>query len=141
MSNRIWKLMLALSLGAGSVAGVGLHSARATLIQVSSRTALNSNLTIDWSTFGSAGTTLFCFCSAPVGPLTVGINGSSGTLNRAEEGLDYTGNFAPGAQLLLQPFVSDEMTVGFFTQTILSRPVSAVGTQMQPLTDISHGFL
>ena len=77
------------------------RSAQATLTQVGSAAALNANLTIDWSTFGPPRVLLSCFCSAPVGPLTVGINGTSGNLNLAKEGLDYTGNFASGANLLL----------------------------------------
>jgi hypothetical protein len=139
-----WTRNLALAL---SVAGAGMavsapRSAQATLTQVGSAAALNANLTIDWSTFGAPGTALSCFCSAPVGPLTVGINGSSGTLNLAQEGLDYTSNFAVGANLLLQPFISDQMTVGFFNTLILPQPVAAVGTQIQPLgADIAHGFL
>jgi hypothetical protein len=136
------KRAFALLITTGSLAALGLHGAQAALIQVGSAAALDANLTIDWSVFGPPGTSLSCFCSAPVGPLTVGINGSSGTLNRAQEGLDYTGNFAPGAQLLLQPFISDEMTVGFFNTLILPQPVAAVGTQMQPLgVDLSHGFV
>ena len=135
------KRAFALLIATGSLAALGLQGAQAALIQVGSAAALNANLTIDWSVFGPPGATLFCFCSAPVGPLTVGINGSSGTLNRAQEGLDYTGNFAPGAQLLLQPFISDEMTVGFFNTLIFPQPVAAVGTQIQPLADLSHGFV
>ena len=33
------------------------------------------------------------------------------------------------------------MTVGFFNTLILPQPVSAAGTQVQPLTDITRGFL
>jgi hypothetical protein len=131
---------MALALG---VLGLSINTANATLIQVGSEAALGANLTIGWSSFGAPGTQLQCFCSAPVGPLTVGINGSSGLLDRAQEGLDYTGNFAVGAQLLLQPFISDEMTVGFNNSALLPEPVMAVGTQIQPLNagDISKGFL
>ena len=98
-----WTRNLALVLSAVAGAGMAVSapdSAQATLTQVGSAAALNANLAIDWTTFGAPGTALSCFCSAPVGPLTVGINGSSGTLNLAREGLDYTGNFAVGANLL-----------------------------------------
>lgn len=138
--KRTRNLALALSIATAMAISVP-RGAQATLTQVGSAAALNANLTIDWSTFGAPGATLSCFCSAPVGPLTVGINGSSGTLNLAREGLDYTGNFAVGANLLIQPFISDEMTVGFNNTLILPQPVSAVGTQMQPLADVAHGFL
>jgi hypothetical protein len=102
--------------------------ANATLIQANSRAALGANLTINWGLFGPAGTNLSCYCNAPAGPIDVHVNGSSGTLNRFDEGTDYTGNFAVGDQLLSQPYLSDLMTVGF------SAPVQAVGTQIQPLS-------
>jgi hypothetical protein len=88
---------------------------------------------VNWGVFGAAGTTLSCFCTAPAGPINVDINSSSGELNRFDEGTDYTGNFALGDQLLSQPFISDEMTVGF------SVPVLRFGTQIQPL-DFTGSF-
>lgn len=108
-------------------AGFGLQSASATLVQVSSRAALNADVAVSWGAFGPSGTSLQCFCSTPVGPLTVGINGTSGLLDRADEGANYTGNFAVGNALLVQPFISDELFVSF------TSPVSATGTQIQPL--------
>jgi hypothetical protein len=113
------------------------QAANATLVQASSRAALGSNLTINWGVFGPAGTTLSCACDKVVGPLDVHINGSSGELDRFDEGTDCTGNFAVGDQLLSQPFLSDEMTIGFST------PVDAVGTQIQPLYYIGSftGFI
>ena len=131
--KRTRKLAIALSAAIVGLAASSLHSAHATLTRVSSAAGLNANLAIDWSTFGAPGASLACFCSAPVGPLTVGINGTGGTLNLAQEGLDYTGNFAIGANLLLQPFVSYENSVAFLNQLILPHRVAAVGTQMQPL--------
>ncbi|HEY3908794.1 MAG TPA: PEP-CTERM sorting domain-containing protein [Stellaceae bacterium] len=63
------------------------------------------------------------------GGFTVSVNSSSGTVDRFNEGVSpYQGNFAIGDALVSQPFGSDEMTVGF-----TANPVSAVGTQIQPL--------
>lgn len=112
-----------------------VHRADAGLTQVSSRSALNANLEIDWNAFGPAGTVLSCFCSTTVGGLTVGINGSSGEVDRFDEGTDYTGNFAKGDALISQPFISDQLSVGAF-----GPPVSAVGTQIQPL-DFTGAFI
>jgi hypothetical protein len=111
-----------------TAASVPVHHADATLIQVGSRNALSANLDINWSIFGPAGTVLSCFCSTSVDGLTVGINSSSGTVDRFDEGVDYTGNFAKGDALISQPFISDQLTVGSF-----SPAVSALGTQIQPL--------
>ncbi len=118
---------VACALGAVALS-LPLHHADASLIQVSSRAALNANLEINWSIFGPAGATLSCFCSATTGGLTVGINGTSGEVDRADEGTDYTGNFAKGDALISQPFISDQLTVGVFLPA-----VSALGTQIQPL--------
>ena len=128
MDKRISVLGCSLAILIAGPAGLGVSSTSATLTQVGSSAALGSNLVIDWSAFGPAGTNLSCFCSTPVGPLTVGINGSSGLLNRVNEGTNYVGNFTIGNALLAQPFVSDQMFVSFAT------PVSAVGTQLQPLS-------
>jgi hypothetical protein len=126
MSTKKFALAGMVGLAVGSAAMLTPRQAEAALVQVGSRAALGSNLAIDWSAFGPAGTNLSCFCEASVGPLGVHINSSSGLLNRYDEGTDYTGNFALGDALLSHPYVGDEMTIGF------SAPVEAVGTQIQP---------
>ncbi len=127
MSRSIRQAMGAAAVLLAWVATLG--TSHATLIQVASRSALGANIEINWSIFGSAGTTLSCFCSAQTGGLTVSVNSSSGTVNRFDEGVPpYKGNFAPGDALVSQPFISDELTVGF-----TNNPVFAVGTQIQPL--------
>jgi len=133
MTKKMFVLATILGLVAFSVSSFVARPAHAALIQVGSRAAVGANLTVNWGVFGPAGTALSCFCSAPVGPIDVHINGSSGTLNRFDEGTDYTGNFAIGDQLLSQPFLSDVMTVGF------SAPVRGFGTQIQPL-DFTGAF-
>lgn len=105
----------------------GYH-ATAGLIQVANRGALGANLDINWSVFGPPGSVLSCFCGKTVGGLSFGINSSSGTVDRFNEGVDYIGNFARGDALISQPFISDRLSVGTFIPA-----VSAVGTQIQPL--------
>jgi PEP-CTERM motif len=127
MTKKITVLAIILGVIAFSVGGLIVGPANAGIIQVTSRAAVGSDLTVNWGVFGPAGTGLSCYCSEPVGPIVVDINGSSGELNRFDEGSDYTGNFAIGDQLLSQPYESDEMTVGF------SVPILGFGTQIQPL--------
>lgn len=127
MSRFVRQTMAAAAVLLASVLTIG--TSHATLIQVASRSALGANLEINWNIFGPAGTSLSCFCSAQTGGFTVSLNSSSGTVNRSDEGVPpYKGNFALGDALVSQPFISDEMTVGF-----TNNPVSAVGTQIQPL--------
>jgi len=127
MCRFVRQMMAAAAVLLASVLTIG--TSHATLIQVASRGALGANLQINWSVFGPANATLSCFCSAQTGGFTVSVNSSSGTVDRFNEGVPpYQGNFALGDALVSQPFISDEMTVGF-----TSNPVSAVGTQIQPL--------
>jgi hypothetical protein len=81
-------------------ASLSAGHADASLIQVASRSALGANLDINWSVFGPAGTVLSCHCQETVGGVAVGINSSSGEVDRFDEGLDYTGNFAKGDALI-----------------------------------------
>ena len=118
----------ALAIAVIGLGGLSMHPALATLSQVSSRAALGANLIVNWNTFGPAGSVLSCYCSESEGPISVAINASSGNLWRVDEGVDYTGNFAPGASLLVQQFTSDAFFISFST------PVSAVGLQVQPIS-------
>lgn len=112
----------------GVAAGLSTNPAAATLVQVGSRGALNANLDINWSIFGASGAVLSCFCSQPVGGLIVGLNSSSGEVDRVNGSTPaYHGNFASGDPLVLQPFISDRLIVDF------TPGVLAVGTQIQPL--------
>jgi len=127
MTNRTFALATLLGLITLLVGTFATGPANAGLIQVGTRAAIGADLTVNWGLFGPAGTVLSCFCSQTAGPIDVHINGSSGELDRFDEGTDYTGNFAKGDQLLSQPFLSDIMTVGF------SAPIFGFGTQIQPL--------
>jgi len=133
MTNKTFALATILGLMTLLAGTFAIQPANAALIQVGSRAAVGADLTVNWGIFGPAGTALSCFCSQSAGPIDVHINGSSGELNRFDEGTDYTGNFAIGDKLLSQPFLSDIMTVGF------SAPVLGFGTQIQPL-DFTGAF-
>jgi hypothetical protein len=60
---------------------------------------------------GAPGSDLGCPYGGSVGSFDFGAGSSAGELIRAEEGLDYVGNFAPSAQLAVQQFISDAMYV------------------------------
>jgi hypothetical protein len=127
MSRSVRQALTIIAVLLGSVLFIG--TARATLFQVPDRSPFAFGLDIDWSIFGPAGTVLSCFCSAETDGFTVSVNGTAGTIDRDNEGVPpYQGNFAVGDALVAQPFISDEMTVGF-----TSNPVLGVGTQIQPL--------
>jgi hypothetical protein len=127
MSRSVWQALTIAAVLLGSVLAVG--TARATLFQVSNRNPFALGLQIDWSIFGPAGTVLSCFCSAQTDGFTVSVNGTAGTIDRYNEGVPpYKGNFSVGDALVAQPYISDEMTVGF-----MANPVLGVGAQIQPL--------
>lgn len=121
--------ILALALPVLALAASFTSASQAAIIPVTSRTSLGGNLTVDWGIFGLPGTAISTYAAAPVPPLVVHINTASGTLFRHQEGLDFTGIFMPGDQLLSQSSsnLSDPILVGF------DQPVAAVGAQVQAL--------
>jgi hypothetical protein len=102
-------------------------SSYAQLSQVASRAALDGNLTVPWTAFGPVPSELQVYQQATIGPETVGINSSSGVLYVGQQGNGFTGDFAPGTVVLMQPNADDGEVVGFST------PVAGFGVDIDPI--------
>jgi hypothetical protein len=98
----------------------------ATLVQVGSRAALGTALTVPWTAFGPVGSSLSVYEQTLVSPETVGINSSSGILDISQQGNGLNGDFAPGLALLVQPNPDDGMLIGF------DAPVLGFGVDIDP---------
>ena len=110
------------------LAAVLPRPADAAFVQFNSRAtfdALGPFVAVDWGVFGADGTTISTPDSRTVGPLTVGVSSSQGALMRADEGVSFTGTFAPGDHLLTDAgSESDTFIVRF------DSPVKGFGTQI-----------
>jgi hypothetical protein len=115
-------VLLSVALAALSVSG-----ASAALITVANRAALGSTISVDWSVFGPAGTTISTPDSRTVSGLTVEVGSSQGQLSRHDEGLDYLGDFAPGAHLLTDGGSSSDTFIVRFAPTVMG-----FGLQVDP---------
>jgi hypothetical protein len=123
----------------GALAGFGLFAALpadAAIIQVGSRAALGATATLDWSAFGPTGTDLSCACTvtAPGTGQQFFANGTSGLLYLRTEGTNYTGGFTAGANVVIQPYLSDQFSLGF------AGPVHAVGFDAEAFDSLSSGL-
>jgi hypothetical protein len=99
--------------------------AKAALIQVGSRAALGSTLSIDWGVFGPDGTGISTPDSRTVSGVTVTVASSQGALDRHDEGTSFFGDFAMGDHLLTDAgSESDTFLVSF------GSPVRGFGTQV-----------
>jgi hypothetical protein len=105
-------------------------------VQLYSRASLTSQV-IDWSSFGSPGTTISTPTSFAAGAETVTIGSSSGTALLRQQGTDFTGNFAPGDALLSLPDgdKSDAFDVQFG-----GAPVNGLGAQIDPVSGYTGAF-
>ena len=111
---------------AGFVVVALAQPAVASVIPVSSRGALGGNLTVEWSLFGPTGSLIITPDTQNAGPLSVTVGSSEGELARHTEGVDFTGNFAPGDQLLSDAGSSSDSFIIRF-----STPVEGVATQIE----------
>jgi hypothetical protein len=105
---------------------VGVGSAHASVIPVTSSAALGANDSIDWSQLGPS----FTFLTSPQsvvsgGGVNASVSSSGGQFERRDQGNGWGGNFAPGEHLLWDNQVGPEILVTFGT------PVTGAGAQIQ----------
>jgi len=105
-------------------------------MQLYDRSALTSQ-TIDWSSFGSAGTTLSTPVSMGFGAETVAIGSSAGIAELRQQGTDFAGNFAPGDALLSLP---DGYKSDVFDLKFSGAPVYGLGAQIEPVGGYTGAF-
>lgn len=118
---------------------LGAPPSDAAVTQVFSRSALPSG-TFDWSAFGPTGTGISTPDFRPGGVNTVGVASSSGSMLLRQEGTDFTGNFAPGDNLLtLDDFDRSDNFIVSFTDSALFHVVG-IGTQIQPVSGFTGAF-
>jgi hypothetical protein len=113
-------------LGALGLAAVPL-AGHAQLSQVASRAALDGNLSVPWTAFGPVGAELSVYQQESIGPETVGINSSSGSLYVSQQGNGFTGDFLPGTVVLTQPNADDGEVISFATG------VAGFGVDIDPI--------
>jgi hypothetical protein len=111
-------------------------AAHAGPVQLYDRSTLTSQ-TIDWSSFGTPGTSLSTPVSMSFGAETVGINSSSGTAELRQQGTDFTGNFAAGDGLLSLP---DGDKSDVFDLTFSGAAVYGLGAQIEPVSGYTGAF-
>src|SRR5262249_15157600 len=83
--------------------------------------------TVDWGQLGPPGTHLSTpqFAVSASGAITVDLSSPPGEVFRRDQGLDWTGNFAPGAALVFEQHELEPLQLTF------SQPVLGVGAQIQ----------
>jgi hypothetical protein len=125
--GRFARLTSTAALVACAIAG----SANASLVVYTSRAAFDAvsgYISIDWSIYGPAGTTISTPDFRTQSGLTYHVASSQGTLLRRDEGVDFTGDFALGDHLITEDdSLSDSFLVGFDSQT-----VRGFGMQVEP---------
>jgi hypothetical protein len=112
-------------------------TAAASFVQYSSRAtfdSLGSFIPVDWGVFGPAGTVISTPAFQTVGGLSIGVASSQGVLARADEGTDFSGDFAVGDHLLTDAGSESDSTIVSF-----GTPVRGFGTQIDP-HDITGPF-
>src|SRR5215471_3423538 len=114
-------LLLATALSFGLVS----QGASASIIQETTAAGLGANFSVDPSAYDADGASLSTPVFATVGPESIGVASSSGTLLIRKTGVDWAGGFANGANLIFQPNQSDTTIVSFAT------PVKGVGTKVE----------
>jgi hypothetical protein len=116
-------LMFGFALAAIAVAA----PAHATLTLVTSRAALGALDTVDWAQLGPAGAHLSTpqLAVSASGAVTVDVSSPPGEVFRHDQGVDWTGNFAPGAALIFERNEDEPLQLTF------SQAVFAVGAQIE----------
>jgi hypothetical protein len=110
------------------VAGFSLAGsfADATEILVTDRSALGADDSASWASLGSPGAHIStpAFVTSGAG-VTIGVSTPAGEVFRHDQGVDWSGNFSPGAALVF------DQNEGGWLQVRFSRPVLGIGAQIQ----------
>ena len=116
------------------VALIAAAPAHAAVYQVNDRSGFAAPFVFDFSAFGNPGAIVSTQDTRTVNGVTITTQTSGGTFTLAREGVNYTGNFAPGDTLLTQPNLSDNFILRFS-----GTPVYGVGTSFEPFSPAFAG--